>query len=118
MTPQLNYFDCYDTEADIIFVNCFEDLPGTFNNCFDCHDHCYFDCFCQPISLQEAFASNTNNVALVSYLDKAPRVSVSDTLRTKLDNTECSNIPEKEKMALSSKDFLQSNPTLKIELSK
>ena len=32
-TPQFHYFDCYDTEDDIIFVNCFKDLPDFFNNC-------------------------------------------------------------------------------------
>ena len=38
MTPELNYFDCYDTEDDMIFVNCFEHLPDIIGNYFDYHD--------------------------------------------------------------------------------
>ena len=118
MTPQFQYFDCYDTEDDIIFVDCLADLPGTFNNYLDYYFSCYFDCFNQPISLQEAFASNTNNVAVVSDLDKAPRVSVSDTSTTKVYNMKCLNVPEKEKIPLSLMDYLQLIPKLKIELLK
>ena len=44
---QLQYFDCYNTEDDIIFVDCFEDFPGTFNNCFGYHDAYYFDFYSQ-----------------------------------------------------------------------
>ena len=33
MAPQLNFFDCYDTEVIIILVDFLDDLPdGTFNN--------------------------------------------------------------------------------------
>ena len=110
MTPQFHYFDCYDTEDDIIFVNCFKDLPGTFNNYFDYYDSYYFDFYSQyrktctdkltgfnlPTSLQEDFDSNTNNIAVVSDLDNAPSdVSVSVTSKTKEDNMDCSNVSEK-----------------------
>jgi len=32
MTPQLHYFDYYDTEDGIIFVNCFKHLPDITGN--------------------------------------------------------------------------------------
>ena len=35
---QLYYFDCYDTEDDILFVDSLEDLPDIFSNCFDYQD--------------------------------------------------------------------------------
>ena len=63
--------------------------------------------FNQPTSLQEAFVSNTNDVAVVSDLDNAPSdVSVSDTSKTKVDNMDCLNIPEKEIIPPSSIDYL------------
>ena len=35
---QLHYFDCYDTEDDILFVDSLEDLPDIFSNYFDYQD--------------------------------------------------------------------------------
>ena len=108
---QLHYFDCYDPEDGIIFVDCLEDLPGIFNNWFDYHDSCYLDfynqyhktCtdkltdFKQATSLQGAFISNTNDVAGVSDLDNASSdISVSETSKTKVDNINCLNVPEKK----------------------
>ena len=93
MKPQLYYFDCYDTENDIIFVNSSENLPDTFNNYFNYYDPCYTEYYNQyrktctdkltsfnlPTSLQEAFDANTNAAVVVFDLDNAPSdVSVSD----------------------------------------
>ena len=104
-----------------------------FSNCFDYHDSCYFDFYSQyreictdkltgfnlPTSLQEAFDSNTNDVAAVSDLDNAPSdVSISDTSKTKEANMDCSNVPEKMIIPPSSMDYLQLIPKLNIDTSK
>ena len=122
MTPQLHYFDCYDTEDDIIFVDCLEDFPVTFKNCLDYQNSCYFDFYSQyhktytdkltgfnrATSLQGAFVSNNNDFAAVFDLDNIPsNVSVSDTSKTKVDNMDCSNVPEKEIIPPSSMDYSQ-----------
>ena len=113
MPPQLHYFDCYDTEDDTIFIDCLEDLPCTFHKT-------YIDKltgYNQATSLQGTFVSN--NVAAVSDLDNALcNVSVSDTSKTKVDNMNCSNVPEKEIIPPSSMDYLQLITKLKIKLSK
>ena len=59
-----------------------------------------------------------NNVAVVFDLDKDPRVSISDTSKTKVDNMECLNAPEREKIPLLLIDYLQAIQKLKTALSK
>ena len=133
MTTQLYYFNYYNTEDDIVFVDCLKDFPSTFNNWFDYHDFYYFDFYSQyhktctdkltgfnrPTSLEEAFFFNTDDVAVCSDLDYFPSdVSVSDTPTTKVDNMNCLNVPEKEAIPPSSMNYLQLIPRLKIKFSK
>ena len=67
----------------------------------------------------KAFISNNNDIAVVSDLDDAQsNASVSDTSKTKKDKMDCSDVPEKGIIPLSSINYLLSIQKLKIELSK